>query len=181
MIEGDPILSPKITVTESEAARSRRVRAVAVILSTMALVVAVDQGTKAFIVNWLGPTASERRWELLGQYLAIGYVENTGAAFGILAGRTWLLSLLALVVGCWFVAAYWGRLPFSATLQIAVGLVLGGALGNLLDRIRLGYVVDFLAVGVWPRFNVADSAITIGLLLLFVSVLRDEPKGSGKA
>jgi signal peptidase II len=181
MTEGDPIPSPDITVSSREDQQSHRARTVAVILSTIGLVVAIDQATKAVVADWLGSSDFARRWELAGRYLAFEYVENTGAAFGILAGRTWLLSLLALVVGCWFVAAYLEQLPFSVTLQVAVGLVLGGALGNLIDRVRLGYVVDFLAVGIWPRFNVADSAITIGLLLLFVTVLRDDPRGSAKA
>jgi signal peptidase II len=177
-IEGDPILNPDVTISSNEMRRSRRVRTAAVIVAMIAVVVAADQLTKASIVAWLAPPAIERRWELLGPYLAFEYVENTGAAFGILAGRTWLLSVLALAVGCWFLAAYRQHLPYSVTLQVAVGLVLGGAVGNLFDRVRLGYVVDFVAVGPWPRFNVADSAITMGLILLFITVLRNDPNGS---
>lgn len=149
-------------------------RTVGTIAAIVAMVTVVDQLTKALVVARLGPGEEAQRRELLGRFLALEYVENTGAAFGFLAGRVWLLSILALVIVIWFLIAYWRRVPGRLLLQVAVSLVLGGAVGNLIDRIRLGYVVDFLAIGWWPRFNVADSAITLGLGLLFLAVLRDD-------
>jgi len=153
---------------------------IATVVSVMVVVVVVDQVVKNLMVDWLGSAAASQRQDVLGSWLAFEYVENTGAAFGILAGRTWLLSVAAVLIVSWFVWAYGRTLPGSRAMQVAVGLVLGGAIGNLIDRVRLGYVVDFIAVGAWPRFNVADSAITIGLVLLFISAFREETVGSGQ-
>lgn len=146
----------------------------AIIGSTALAVTVFDQATKALVVSWLGPDQSVQRWELSGPWLAFEYVENTGAAFGILAGRVWLLSILAFVVAVCFLVAFRKDLPSSRWLRLSIGLVTGGGIGNFLDRLRLGYVVDFLAVGVWPRFNLADTAITIGLILLALTALREE-------
>ena len=156
-------------------------RALAVPVIVALMVIVADQVTKMVTVAWLGPDAAYHRWELAGAWLAFDYVENTGAAFGILRGRTWLLSAAALGVATWFAFAYGRSLPRSRVLQVAIGLVLGGAIGNLIDRVRLGYVVDFVAVGIWPRFNVADSAITIGLVLLFLHIALEETDGSSDA
>lgn len=145
------------------------------IVAVMVAVVLVDQLTKAGIVDWLGPGQAVHRWELAGPWLAFEYVENTGAAFGILAGRVWLLSALAVLVGFGFLLAFRSDLPRSGPLRLSIGLVIGGGVGNFIDRVRLGYVVDFVAVGVWPKFNVADSAITIGLIVLALNALREEP------
>ncbi len=137
-------------------------------------VVILDQLAKLLVIAWIGPDQSLHRWELAGSLLAFEYVENTGAAFGILAGRVWLLSVLALIVGLGFLFAPRRELPFSGLLRLGIGLVIGGGLGNLVDRLRLGFVIDYIAVGIWPKFNVADSAITIGLILMAWTTLRDE-------
>ncbi len=137
-------------------------------------VVILDQLAKLLVVAWIGPDQSLHRWELAGSLLAFEYVENTGAAFGILAGRVWLLSVLAMIVGLGFLFALRRELPFSGLLRLGIGLVIGGGLGNLVDRLRLGFVIDYIAVGIWPKFNVADSAITIGLILMAWTTLRDE-------
>ena len=131
-----------------------------------AIVLVLDQVTKAVIVDWLGRGASTHRWELLGRWGAFEYVENTGAAFGILAGQPVLLSALAIVVTIAFLVMMRDEAGHNVLLLAAVGFVVGGSLGNLLDRMRLGYVVDYIAVGIWPKFNVADSAIFVGLALM---------------
>ena len=148
---------------------------VAAIIGVMAVVVVIlDQLAKGVVLAWIGPGQPHQRWELAGSLLAFEYVENTGAAFGILAGRTWLLSMLALVVGLAFLFALRREMPFSGGLRLSIGLVIGGGIGNLIDRLRLGFVIDYIAVGVWPKFNVADSAITIGLILMAWTTLRDD-------
>jgi signal peptidase II len=146
-------------------------------ISIAAAVVLIDQISKLVVVAWIGPDEVVQRRELAGAWLAFEYVENTGAAFGIMAGRVWLLSILALIVGLGFVVAFRRELPSSPLLRSSIGLVVGGGLGNLIDRLRLGHVIDFIAVGVWPKFNVADSAITIGLVLLALAAFREEPPG----
>lgn len=172
--EGVLPLSPDSTVPRSNVNARLEIRAVRAVAALVALVAIVDQLTKSLIVGWLGPDASRHRHELLGNVFAFDYVENTGAAFGILSGRVWLLIVLAFAVGGWFLIAYRRHLVDSVSLQRAVGLVVGGAAGNLVDRVRLGHVVDFVAVGIWPRFNVADASITLGLVLLFFAMMRGD-------
>lgn len=138
------------------------------------LVISFDQLTKWWVTAWLGPPATTRRRDLLGEVLAFEYVENTGAAFGVLASQPWLVSILAGVVAV-LVAVTLLRESSGAPASIVVaGLLLGGALGNLIDRARLGHVIDFIAVGSWPRFNVADSAISVGAALAAIVLIRAE-------
>ncbi len=141
--------------------------------SIMVTVVVLDQVAKALVVGWIGPDQSSHRWEIVDPWLAFEYIQNTGAAFGILAGRVWLLASLAIVVAVGFLLAFRSSMPDSAWLRLSLGLVIGGGIGNFLDRLRLGYVIDFVAVGIWPKFNLADSAITIGLVVLALTALRE--------
>jgi signal peptidase II len=147
---------------------------VAAVVALAAL--ALDQAVKRLVVDWLAGDGV-RSWWLAGDWLGLQYVENRGAAFGTFDGLGALLTPLALLViagTVWLV----GRVPApSPWLLTGLGLVVGGALGNVLDRVRLGYVVDFVAVGPWPRFNVADSAITVGVLLLVVTLGGAESGG----
>jgi signal peptidase II len=130
----------------------------------------VDQAVKAIIAE----TLSDGRYvELLGGLVRLDYTRNTGAAFGLYQGGGVLFALIALGVSAGIVVSYrrLARSPFL--IRAAVGLILGGAVGNLLDRIRLGYVVDFVDLRWWPVFNVADSAIVVGVALLVLnSMLR---------
>jgi signal peptidase II len=147
-------------------------------LFVMAGVVVLDQLTKWLIVRSLD--LHEYR-SIVDGFLSLSHVRNRGAAFGILSDADLpyqallfsALSLIALVA----IAVYAYRLPATARLpRIALTLVLGGAVGNLIDRVRLGYVVDFVHVYwrqyQWPDFNVADSAITVGVALLILDILR---------
>lgn len=118
------------------------------------------------MIQWLGPDATVHRWELAGPYLAFQYVENRGAAFGMLEGRTTLLIVLAIAVTIGFVVVIRRDIASDRLLQLALSLITAGAIGNLADRIRLGYVVDFIAIGTWPKFNLADSCITVAVVLL---------------
>lgn len=138
--------------------------------------VGIDQLLKYVMVEWLGPNATSHRWELAGKYLAFQYVENRGAAFGILAGRTMLLTILAVVVAIGFVVAIRQDLTRNRALRIAILLILAGAIGNLTDRLRLGYVIDFMAVGVWPKFNLADACISIALAILAWTSFFSKPR-----
>ena len=128
---------------------------------------------------------------LVDGLLSLSHVRNRGAAFGLLSDwdlpyQSVLLSLLS-IAALVAIALYFFRLPAAARLpRLALALVLGGAVGNLIDRVRLGYVVDFIHVywrqHQWPDFNVADSAITIGVTLLVLDILRSpgqEPAAAG--
>jgi signal peptidase II len=136
---------------------------------------AVDQVLKLIVVWWLGPDADSHRWELAGRLVAFEYVENRGAAFGILPGQTMLLTAVALIIvaGCMVLMRREAKThPVAA---MGIGLIVGGALGNMTDRVRLGYVVDFIAIGIWPKFHLADTMITIGIGLLLWSGVRETP------
>ena len=134
----------------------------------LALVVAVDQGTKALA------TASLERGERVNVFFALDLtnVRNTGIAFGALAGAGALivpLTVLALAL----LAAYFARHAGARLLWLPVGMIGGGALGNLADRTREGAVIDFLDPVAWPAFNVADSAIVLGVAELLLLLERD--------
>lgn len=130
-------------------------------------VLGADQATKGLVLAHLSPGESA---PLLGRYVSLTLVENPGAAFGLLGGDTAaLVAFAALVAGI----AWWlsGRTTSRAAAW-ALGLLLGGALGNLADRVLRHAVVDFVNVHVWPVFNLADSAITVGAVWLLWQLVR---------
>jgi len=142
-------------------------------LACAAAVLALDQLTKAIASAHLIPGEP---LPLLGQFLRLTLVHNTGAAFGLFPGSRIpfiLVSVLAIAVVLYLFARDAYR---SLVNRILLGCILGGALGNLVDRIRWGRVVDFIDVGLgsvrWPVFNVADSAVTLGVILLAWNLAR---------
>jgi signal peptidase II len=160
-----------MTGSRDAPGRSRTIGARAV--SVLVGVLALDQLTKWLVVSELGRESERRRVDLWEPHLALEYVENTGAAFGLLRGQgAYLLVLAVVVVGGLIAFLRWTE-P-TKTMAASIGLLIGGALGNALDRVRLGYVVDYVAVGIWPKFNLADSAITIGVLLFVWTTLRQD-------
>ena len=149
------------------------------------VVLVLDQWTKAWIVSNI---AYQEPQEIIEGFARLRYTENTGAAFGLFQGWTGLLSILAGVVVIAIIVSAQRVGNGTRTSMLALGLVTGGAIGNLVDRVRLGYVVDFIevyaarvnlnnTVYTFPVFNVADSAISVGvaLLLLTLFIHKDEP------
>jgi signal peptidase II len=141
----------------------------------------LDQWSKGTITRMLGLHESR---EVLGDFFLLTSVRNSGAAFGLFANFESSLKSIFLnsvaVAAFIAVSLYAFRSHFkSVRLQLGLALVLGGAVGNLIDRVRYGYVVDFLLFGVgghyWPAFNVADSAICVGVGLLALDMLRQKP------
>jgi signal peptidase II len=130
------------------------------------MVFAIDQITKWLVADRLGPEEATHRYNVLGDVFAIHYVENRGVAFGLFQGQAMIATVLAVIVLALLIRTYRRADVASWRMVFGGGLIVGGAIGNIADRVRLGYVVDFVAVSVWPKFNVADSAITIGVLLL---------------
>jgi len=152
-------------------------------LSTAVAIVLSDQATKYAVVNWLGH--NEQRPVIPGFFHLVNF-HNTGAAWGILEGRAgWLaiFSLVALV----FLVVNFRRLADGSRMQsLALALLLGGIVGNLIDRVALGKVIDFLFFFYrsfqWPAFNIADSAITVGVAIFIASSLllsSSESHGNG--
>ncbi|MEF3273965.1 MAG: signal peptidase II [Chloroflexus sp.] len=139
------------------------------------LAVMLDQVSKNWIVATLGPETMTRFIPLLGDDIRLAYSHNTGIAFSLFQGKSDLLTIVALVIITGAIYLYVTQLPNRRRLvQIAMGFILGGALGNVIDRIRLGYVIDFIQVGWFPIFNLADSAITVGAALLMLQYVFDE-------
>ena len=145
-------------------------------LGVALLVVVLDQVTKRLAEDRL---RGQRSVPLVDDILRLTYVENRGAAFGLLQDQTTFFVLVGIIV-IGVIAASYRYLPRSGfLLHLALGLQLGGAIGNLLDRVRQGYVVDFVDFGYranwWPVFNVADSAIVIGVALLALNAFSPSP------
>ena len=137
-----------------------------------AIVVALDQFTKWLVVEYLQPVGSV---PLINGVLEFSYVENTGAAFGMMKDSRWLfmiISAAAIVALTFVIAKYAGQYKFAS---FAVAMILGGGIGNMIDRVRLGYVVDFIYVKIidFAVFNVADSFVTVGATLLILYLVRE--------
>ena len=142
-------------------------------------VVVVDQLTKAWLVANVQPGGAI---EILGDWLRLVHGRNDGGLFGLFGGSAAVLAIASLgVIG--LIIAYHARSKPNVVLSIALGLLLGGAIGNLLDRIRFGYVIDFVDAGIgtlrFYTFNVADSAISIAILLLILLALFPALGGAG--
>jgi signal peptidase II len=137
-----------------------------------AFVVVVDQLTKAWIASTLAPGAS---MSVVGDTLRLVNGQNNGALFGLFRDNAVLFGIISIAVVA-LIVAYHGRAGRSPYLSVALGLLLGGALGNMTDRLRLGYVVDFVDAGIgnvrWYTFNVADAAISLAILMLIVLAIR---------
>lgn len=141
-------------------------------VATALVVLALDQITKAWIAQTLGTGAGPRSIEIVGDWVRFSYTTNTGAAFGMLPSGTLFFTLVALIAVPVLLLARSYVDAQAGWLTAVFGMLLGGALGNLVDRVRLGYVVDFIDVGVgglrWWAFNIADSSFVVGVIILAI-------------
>jgi signal peptidase II len=131
-------------------------------------VVAIDQAIKALVEDRLVPGQTV---DIVGP-VGLTLSHNNGVAFGLASGSSAPLVAFALVALV-FVGVLLARNPARPGMWVAVGLVAGGALGNLADRLRDGAVTDYLEIGSWPPFNLADTAITAGVVLFALIYLRE--------
>ncbi|WP_256668103.1 signal peptidase II [Nocardia cyriacigeorgica] len=168
------------TADQPPEAPARPPQRLRLLLVIAAVLFALDLLTKIIVVATLTPGEPVY---LIGDFARLSLVRNPGAAFSMATGMTWLLTLVATAVVIGVIRI--GRTLRSMWWAIGLGMVLGGALGNLVDRLfrspgpLQGHVVDFVAVGWWPVFNVADSAIVCGAILLVVlTVFGFEPNGN---
>lgn len=143
------------------------------------IVMAADQATKYIMASIL-PQRAGYTIPLIDGVLHFTYAENKGAAFSILQNQRWLFISLTVVVCAVIIYAAFARPNMPLLLKISLGLILGGAVGNLIDRIRLGYVIDFIDFRIinYPIFNVADSAVVIGTVLFayYIIFISDAKK-----
>ncbi|WP_287482111.1 signal peptidase II [Caldilinea sp.] len=149
------------------------------VLLVAGIVIALDQWTKELVRRSIPDYTSVVPIPALGEYFVFEHVHNYGAAFGILQnmGNLFIIVAIVVVVG---ILAYVRYLPTEDWLvRLFLGLMLGGAIGNVIDRITQGYVTDFIKMGIpgvyyWPNYNIADSAIVIGVIGLGLYVLIDD-------
>lgn len=144
------------------------------LLLVAAAVIVVDHISKLYVESWLPLNRSWAPFPELAHLFRITHVTNTGAAFGLFPGGSLFFTVIATVVAI-FILYYNYQLPAGQRpLRIALGLQLGGALGNLIDRLRLGHVTDFLDFGPWPVFNLADTSIVAGVVILAILMLQEQ-------
>lgn len=153
--------------------KRRKRQALITLISILALL-AIDQYSKTLVFHRLDVGESI---PLIKNILHITFVTNTGAAFGLFKNSTLvfvLISILAIAVIATLIlrSIKKGNLLSRPWLNYGLILILSGAIGNLIDRLRFSYVIDFIDVRIWPVFNISDSAITIGTLLLLLSLTR---------
>lgn len=144
-------------------------------------IVALDQYTKVLVRGNLPLNTSWMPIPWLDPIVTLTHTRNTGAAFGLFPSLGGVFRLVSLVVVVAIIFFFRRLAATSWLLRIAFGLQLGGAAGNLVDRVVLGYVTDFIDVRVWPIFNVADSAIVVGTVLLAYYALFVEPSAARRA
>jgi len=137
------------------------------------LIIVADQLSKA----WISTNLARGQSLFDVGFFRITHVHNTGAAFGLFQDQSLVLTIIGVVVVVVLLICsrfFLRSVPFLGGRlgKLAISLVLGGTVGNLIDRLRLGYVTDFIDFSYWPAFNIADSAITVGVIIFAYAILR---------
>ncbi|MBE0684892.1 MAG: signal peptidase II [Anaerolineaceae bacterium] len=135
------------------------------------IIISLDQYTKYLVRQNLDLwTETWVPWDWMLPYVRIVHVPNTGVAFGMFQGLGDIFSIVAIIVAL-IIIFYFPRVPISDwSLRLAMSLQLSGALGNLIDRLTIGHVTDFISVGNFPVWNIADASITVGVVVLILGV-----------
>lgn len=159
----------------------RVLRSYGILALIAGVIILIDQLSKAYIrAHFIEGVDMWAPWSWMLPYARILYVSNTGAAFGMLKELGGVFTILAIIVSL-VIIYYFPRIPEKEwALRLAVGMQLAGALGNLIDRIIYGHVTDFISVGNFPVFNIADASITLGVIILIISMWVQEQR-QGKA
>lgn len=126
------------------------------------IIIFIDQLTKII--------AKEVSFEIFSFFKLI-WVKNSGAAFGIFQNNNTPLIFLSIAI-LGFLLFYLDKIPNQKSYNLSISLIIGGAIGNLIDRIFFGYVRDFISIWIWPVFNIADMAITIGIILILIKEIN---------
>ena len=134
-------------------------------ISLSLFVIIVDQVLKFLVLRF------RPEWDF--KILLIHFISNTGAGFGILQGKTLILAMVSLIAAL-LVVFFYKKIPQEKLMQVLMGLFLGGVVGNFIDRMFRGYVVDFIDFKFWPAFNVADAVITISVIGLIIYLWKKE-------
>ncbi len=140
-----------------------------IVLGLSFLVIIIDYVIKLIVINNLKPISSI---EVIPGFFSLTYVENKGAAFGMLSNARWVFILFTILVIVFLIIFLFKKKPTSKLLNLALVLIIGGGFGNLIDRIFYGYVVDYLSVKFFPPVcNFADYCVTVGAFILVVYLL----------
>jgi len=173
--------TPRERVIDSRSSLRSDRRGWALFLGIGALVFLVDQVSKYVILRNLSVGEMWNPVPFFKRFVTLTPVTNTGAAFGLFQEHGTLFAVVAILVVAAIVIFYRYLPPSEVWLRISLGLQLGGALGNLLDRVRLGSVVDFIDFKIWPVFNLADTAIVSGVAILAFFLLFSQPEDEQKS
>jgi signal peptidase II len=148
----------------------------------MAVVLLIDQVTKHLVETRIPLYGEWAPFPALAGLFRFTHVANNGAVFGLFQGSGWFFGILAVIVATAIVYFNFTLPGGQWLIRVALGLQLAGALGNMIDRLRIGHVTDFIDIGPWYIFNVADMAIVSGVILFGIALLRDgwEEKEAGK-
>lgn len=135
-----------------------------------AVIIIIDQLSKYYMVQFLNNGIV---YPIIGNILELTFVKNKGAAFGVLQNQTVFFVIITIMVS---IALIYLLITVSGQfyIKLSLSMILGGAIGNLIDRVRLGYVVDFIHISHWPVFNIADMCIVFGSTILAIYVFFNE-------
>jgi len=143
-----------------------------------AIVVVIDQATKLLTKAYMRLGMSK---QVLGNFVRYTYIENTGMAFGISIGNRTFFTIFSIIASAIILAYLFKTRSDRFFVRLSLALILGGAIGNLIDRVFYGSVVDFIDIGIgslrWPVFNVADIAVTGGMIILLSLIIFERDRG----
>jgi len=146
------------------------------LIAVATIIVVLDQWTKQLVRTLIPFGGSWTPWPWLAPYARIVHWQNTGAAFGMFQSLGWVFTILAFLVSI-AILYYFPRVPRNEwAMRLAMMMQLGGAVGNLIDRLTQGTVTDFISVGTFAVFNVADASISVGTVILVLAVWISDRK-----
>lgn len=158
----------------------KALKSYSVLIPTAGVLIALDQWTKAIVRQNLELGEMWMPLDWLSPYARIVHWYNTGVAFGMFQDKNLLFSILALAISVFLIIFYPKLTEEDWFLRIALGMQLGGSLGNLIDRITIGHVTDFISVGNFPVFNIADASISVGVAVMILGLWIEERKEKQK-
>jgi signal peptidase II len=158
----------------------KALKSYSILIPIAAIIIVLDQWTKSIVRQNLAFGEMWMPLQWLSPYARIVHWYNTGVAFGLFQDKNLLFSILALFISVFLIVLYPKLTEEDWFLRIALGMQLGGSLGNLIDRLTIGHVTDFISVGNFPVFNIADSSISVGVVVMIIGLWVEERKEKQK-
>jgi len=160
--------------------KQSRIKNIVMLLGIVGLLIALDQWSKALVRDQIALGSEVYPIPFLAPFFRFTYWKNTGAAFGIFQNANLPLLILSILISGALIWIYFKSEDEPLVFRISLAMMLGGAIGNMIDRIRFGFVTDFIAVGRFPVFNIADSAVTVGVAVMLIVMLIQERNAKSK-